>query len=281
MENISSLLDLTKDKDIFIFDVFGVLWDGNGFYDHVDPLLRQLKQMNKTVLILSNSTSMPIEMIKKWERFNIKKTIHYDHLLTSGGFLHHELNNGWYEKTFSDQSRFYILGVPNPPPLLNAIQKYKTENLTESDLIFLGIPDINGQKRTDIEPFLSDLEKIRNKNLPMVCANPDYYALQGDFKYIRQGFIAKWYEDHGGKVYWFGKPNVHFFNYALQGFNKEKCVMIGDTVRTDILGANIAQIDSVLLTKQGICATRLSKGDSLNDIILDEKAIPTFLLERI
>jgi len=46
-----------------------------------------------------------------------------------------------------------------------------------------------------------------------------------------------------------GKPNIHGFNKAVNmlGIDKSKCIVIGDQVFTDILGANKSGIDSILV----------------------------------
>lgn len=38
------------------------------------------------------------------------------------------------------------------------------------------------------------------RELPLVCANPDLFALRGDLKYIRGGTVAEWYVARGGPV---------------------------------------------------------------------------------
>lgn len=49
------------------------------------------------------------------------------------------------------------------------------------------------------------------------------------------------------------KPSKEFFNYALKATNnsKEECVMIGDNLKTDILGAHNADIDSIYFNPSG------------------------------
>lgn len=46
------------------------------------------------------------------------------------------------------------------------------------------------------------------------------------------------------------KPNIEAFNLAIGDTNKEDCLMIGDSIRTDKIGADNAGIDSYIVDKQ-------------------------------
>jgi len=62
--------------------------------------------------------------------------------------------------------------------------------------------------------------------------------------------VAELYEKLGGKVVYHGKPHPPIYARAramLGGAAPERVLCIGDSLRTDIAGANAAGLDSLLL----------------------------------
>jgi ribonucleotide monophosphatase NagD (HAD superfamily) len=65
------------------------------------------------------------------------------------------------------------------------------------------------------------------------------------------GHFAEKFESFGGKVTYIGKPFAPIFEEALsmhKGIKKDRVIMIGDTVTTDIFGAASIGIHSGLVT---------------------------------
>jgi HAD superfamily hydrolase (TIGR01450 family) len=148
---------------------------------------------------------------------------------------------------------------------------------------------------TSVEPFLEQLEEFASKNKPMLVANPDKFALVGmsnshDSKdytpklVVRQGSIGEAYANRGGEVKFIGKPYLEVYHYAMNSAAKFrglqfdqlhglKMAMIGDTLETDILGAQNATFEfgikmDGILVKGGIsCRDMLDAGvDSANEL---------------
>ena len=82
------------------------------------------------------------------------------------------------------------------------------------------------------------------------CVNPDLEIIREKKKEICAGALALQYEKLGGKVKYFGKPYKKIYQKTLEKIkvkNKKKIIAIGDSLRTDILGANNFGIDSALV----------------------------------
>ncbi|HET8725881.1 MAG TPA: HAD hydrolase-like protein, partial [Alphaproteobacteria bacterium] len=95
---------------------------------------------------------------------------------------------------------------------------------------------------------------------PMVCANPDLIVVVGDAMSICAGALAAHYETLGGRVAYHGKPYAPVYErcFALLGIgDRRRILAVGDSLRTDIAGANQAGIDSLLVTG-GIHAEELA-----------------------
>jgi HAD superfamily hydrolase (TIGR01459 family) len=110
------------------------------------------------------------------------------------------------------------------------------------------------------------------RRLPFLCANPDLVVQRGDQMIYCAGALAQQYENLGGEVLYLGKP--HAPAYALvaerlreltsRDIPRAKWLAIGDGLKTDILGATRAGIDSLLITG-GIHERELSADDNTPD----------------
>ena len=172
----------------------------------------------------------------------------------------------WKQTEDIDLADFVYVSIPQ---LTQAERDELPEDLQK--MLFIGgmgkLGDI-GWEATSVEPFLPKLHKIIAKNKTLVVANPDTEAFCPIREnptsdklvrklLIRQGAIGKAYEQMGGRVKYIGKPNYNIYEYALKLLGKKnvngKMIMIGDTLETDILGAQNAtkhlhkQIDSVMV----------------------------------
>ena len=108
-----------------------------------------------------------------------------------------------------------------------------------------------------IEDYAAVLEPSLMRDLPMICANPDLVVMHGAKLALCAGALAQWYEDKGGKVRWHGKPyrSVYDSCLALLGVaDRSRILAVGDSLRTDIAGADAAGLDS-LFVLGGIHAT--------------------------
>jgi HAD superfamily hydrolase (TIGR01459 family) len=282
-QTINSLLDITPKYDTIFTDMFGVIWDGDTFFDGVLNTLAKLKTAGKKIYIISNATTVGTLMSEKAERAGLILDTHFDGFITSGDTLKNQLSNGFFEQISGKNNyQFYIIGRDNPL-LFQNISHHQTRSLDEADFVYISSLIINGVHPQSLDAFMPDLERALSLNLPAVCANPDFFAFYKELKYYTGGSAAKWYEEHGGKTYWVGKPYTNIFEYALKitGANKQKTVMIGDTLRTDIAGAKNAGLDSILITGRGITADELANGKTLDECYLADVVQPTYLLDII
>jgi HAD superfamily hydrolase (TIGR01459 family) len=80
----------------------------------------------------------------------------------------------------------------------------------------------------------------------MVCANPDYEVTRDGRRIICAGFLAELYKADGGVVIQRGKPDAAIYGPTLTmlGRTRERTLAVGDSLRTDIAGAQNAGIDS-------------------------------------
>ncbi|GMA78039.1 hypothetical protein GCM10025880_44560 [Methylorubrum aminovorans] len=127
------------------------------------------------------------------------------------------------------------------------------------------------------EDYREALAEFRQRNVPMICANPDL-VVERDKKLIPcAGLIAQAYEAIGGSVVYAGKPYRPVYETALAMAGEldrrpapevSRTVAVGDAIRTDIAGAAGYGIPSILVAR-GIHAEELgvtAEHHSLGDI---------------
>ena len=245
-KEIKGLRAISESYEIFILDLWGTIYDGQALFPGIKALLKQLKKREKKVIFLSNSPQIPEVVHQRLERLGIS-TLHYDHLVTSGGEAHSQLIS-MESKGFSVfNGTVFQIGPNRFPDTLPKGKFINPENLLEAEWILNAGPDSEDNQLSDYKELLAMAQK---RNLPMLCANPDKIVFHGKEKHLCAGGIAEYYQTIGGQVIFVGKPYRKVFercmDFATPG-KKNKTIMIGDNLETDILGANNFGIHSILI----------------------------------
>lgn len=269
LSNIAPIVNLFQ---AMLLDAYGVFWGGNdfGLLPDSKSSMENLVAGGKIVGVLSNTTQLASKEIKKLHLHGLVLGQHY-HFLTTSGEVARDIF--YHEKLpfKTPKKKFYLFGGLHPKfssheAIFQGTPYSETHHIDEADFVYISIPHINGEDQTDPELFRNKLEDVKSKNLPMICPNPDHFAHEGNPPklVVRQGGIAKMYEELGGYVFYIGKPYDHAYHYAMNCFQKHKIfnpseiLMIGDTPETDIRGARRFGMQSALVTQTGIMAERIS-----------------------
>lgn len=279
-ENILSL----KDKfDVFIFDIYGVIWDGKAPIAGAMDIMQKLREAGKTVILLSNSTQLAANAEESNMKRGFIKAVHYDKIVTSGDLAY---------DTFLEDNRklkFYQFGRRHETLFVKS-GYVEVETLDEADFVYIGIPQIceDGvwHDSLTINPFIEELQQIYEMDLPLICANPDLTAHEKEFEeaVVRQGSIASYYDDLGGEVEYFGKPYPLIFDFALQDVDAEdnRILMIGDTLETDILGGNSYGIKTALI-EGGIASENMQEEgfDNIEEYANEVGIKPDYIFSKL
>ena len=112
----------------------------------------------------------------------------------------------------------------------------------------------------------------------MICTNPDLIVDRGNTQEYCAGSIAKIFEKIGGEVVYFGKPHKEIYNSILK--KKEKALIIGDNLRTDIKGANLIKQDSLFII-DGVHKNEIKQLDNLSNILKKYNVETNFIQEKL
>lgn len=318
-KTFNNILDIKNDFDVFFFDAYGVLWDGGEFYDKVKENLSKLLELNKTVFIISNTTKVSSSAESGYLKHGLIKNIHYNEVVTSGEFAKNILsNNELHFITNKNPKKCYIFGDKNDK-LFTGSNYIVVDDINDADFIYIStvsltkdeynnVPQeykkflfqltskLDGSWRmTDLEPLIEKIENIIVKSkLPVLICNPDYSAINSviglDEKIatLTPGAIGKYLKDKGNEIVMTGKPQVGIYNFAFEklkkynsSIDKTRICMVGDTLRTDIKGANNAGIKSVLCVKTGITSLQINDGAKLDDLIKEENVAVDYFINSV
>lgn len=281
-----SLSAVVNRYDGFILDQFGVMHNGKESLPGAADCIKELSSLGKKLIILSNTSSPSEVALSKLPKMGFDKS-NFQDAVTSGEeasrFICNEYGNGvdtkkalWFTWDQSDSPLQFLGKCGN----IEA-----TQNVDEADFIIAhgssvirnsvekdstGLDSIvplgsffNDGSYTEIDPIL---EKCKERNLPMVCANPDLVVKMADEKIGHMpGKIALRYENLGGECKHFGKPHVEHFQACLRqlGMNPDQVAHIGDSLHHDIVGANAAGIASIFITSGIHCEDLCAETGSL------------------
>ena len=120
----------------------------------------------------------------------------------------------------------------------------------------------------------------------MICSNPDKKVVRGEKFMICAGLLAEYYEKIGGKVEYYGKPynEIYEFTYLRIKKRSSRILVIGDSLDNDIKGANLQNLDSLLITSGIHRDVNNEKGvdkEELNDLIKKKKIYPNFYMKNL
>jgi len=271
---IATFSEISDKYNTIICDLWGCLHNGVESFPEALKALEQFRASKGKVVLVTNAPRPIANVEDQIAKLGIKE-IHYDMLLTSG-----ELTSNYINNISANQLKiFHIGGKRHHSIYKNMIHEKKIsidiDNIEHADLIVC------------TEPFnpssdqLSDYENIlkvgKDKDLTLLCANPDLVVDVGDRREMCAGSLASMYEKMGGKVIYFGKPHKNIYQEVysfLNGVSESKpnsILCIGDGLTTDIRGANNEKLDSLLVV--GGLLKKKHLIEKRNNMILDERKL--------
>ena len=128
------------------------------------------------------------------------------------------------------------------------------------------------------------LNLMRRVSAPVIVANPDLaYPVNDQEVGLAVGSLAAMLERIVGKAFMrFGKPDTMMFSHAfacahenVPNLRKSDVLMVGDTLETDIVGANTFGLDTALVLSGN------TRPEQAAPMIEAKGIIPTYVCESV
>jgi len=271
---------LARDYDGFILDLWGVIHDGVTLFPGVVDCLARLDAANKTFLMLSNAPRRADFIADGMVRMGVPEKF-CRAIMSSGEATWAELKSRrdpWYARLGRKCLHF---GPDRDLNMFEGLDLERVANIEDAGFIMNTGPWRDEEQVSDYEDLM---QKGVARNLPMVCVNPDLEVIRGGTRIICAGALAQRYEQIGGDVRYNGKPYPEIYGpcFAMLGIaDKRRVIAIGDSLRTDIAGANAAGIDSVLVTGTGLHKDEAATPEALEDAAARTGHRPSGVLDRL
>lgn len=259
MQLIEHIGPLAEAYDAFLFDLWGVVHNGIRPYPGALRTLEALRAAEKPVILLSNAPRRGIDVDPFLAKLGVERRL-YARVVASGDLVRRALEGP--EAPFG--RRFVFWGKGQDRSITRDLDYREVTRLEEADFILCCGLD-NDAEETPAD-YAERLHRARAAGLTLVCANPDFQVMRGDEVLPCAGALARDYEAIGGRAAWFGKPFGNAYDYCrevLDGIDFARVLAVGDTIRTDIAGAEAAGLASVLVTG-GIHGDELMSGGAVD-----------------
>lgn len=243
----SGLGELAADYDGLILDLWGVIYDGVAPYPGVLDCLANLRRSGKRVILLSNAPRRAAAAAGRIGKVGIGGDL-YERVVTSGDATRQALQMR-AEPFYAALGRaYYHLGKASDADLLQGLDYHPVDAVEDADFLLVTGPTEASIDPADYEPLLS---RAAGRGLAMVCANPDLLVIRGGVREPCAGAFAVRYGELGGVVAYQGKPHGAVYDMCLDildGVERGRILCVGDSLATDIRGADDAGLANLLVT---------------------------------
>ena len=277
---VSEFKAVASNYKVIFFDAFGVLKNSEGLLPGIETTFEWLRENGKEFYVLTNDASRgPHELAESYYRQGLQ-AIPPERIISSGmlarEYLDLKVRSGTVAYLGTEKSAHYLESTG-----------LKTLPISQVDL--KDVADINALVLLDDEGFdwNTDLNKtvnlLRKRNIPVIVANTDAtYPVSKTRIAIAIGAVAKMIETIVGKQFIrFGKPDAQLFMFAYERLenaahvSKRDILMVGDTLKTDILGGNKFGLDTVLVL------TGNTQPQDAEVLIRSTGIIPTYVCKSV
>lgn len=268
---VQTLEALAPDFDVFLLDAFGVLNIGDAAIPGTPERVRALRAAGKRVLVVSNAAGFPhAALMEKYARlgyeFAPRDVITSRVTLLAGLAGRRNLHWGLMATRSTglrDLEDLTLTYLEEDPAAYDAVDGF----------LLIGSAAWTEARQALLEAALRDRPR------PVLVGNPDIVAPRENGFSIEPGHFAHKLADRTGITpEFFGKPFRNIFDIAFErvgNVDRDRVVMVGDSLHTDILGAQSAGIASALIANYGFFAGLDAEG-----AVAASGIVPDFIVER-
>ncbi|TPK64291.1 MULTISPECIES: TIGR01459 family HAD-type hydrolase [unclassified Mesorhizobium] len=246
---IGSLEDLSKNYSAILCDVWGVVHNGERHFPAAASALTAARTAGIPVVLITNSPRRSADVVAQMNVIGVPPSA-YDRVVTSGDVTRDLIVEG--------PRKIFHVGAERDLTLYDGLDVDLVEEFEASGVVCTGLFDDEVEKPED---YAELLRRLRARNLPFICANPDIMVERGERIIWCAGALARDYAQLGGRTLIAGKPYAPVYDVAMREVaeilgrpvERRQVLAIGDGMLTDIKGAADNGFD-VLYVSGGIHA---------------------------
>ena len=276
MRELNHLSAIYNIYDTFVIDLWGVVHDGISLNKKAIEAIDELKKNSKKIVFLSNAPRPSVKVVEFLLKMKMDKK-YLSNVITSGEAAMHAINQNKFGK------KFFHLGPPRDASIFEKVKGNKTE-IDKCDFILCtGLFDEDNLDSDKPQLHEDDLDYYKNfliKHISkkLICTNPDLTVHRGKKEEYCAGYIAKIFEELGGKVIYYGKPHKDIYDMCFK--SNEKVLAIGDNLRTDIKGANNLNKDCLFISN-GVHRKEFNNNLELEKLLIKYRVKANFFQEEL
>jgi HAD superfamily hydrolase (TIGR01459 family) len=279
----SHFAPLAQHYDVVLSDVWGVVHNGLAATPEACIALERFRAQGGTVVLITNAPRPGGVVVRTMlDRLKVPRAA-YDGIISSGDVTRALI-------VARAGQRLFHIGPERDLPMFEGLDAPVVALESADYVVCSGLFDDTAETPADYAELIGRMHK---RGLVMICANPDVVVERGDALVYCAGAIADLYAEAGGEVIYAGKPYAPIYQQALaiaqtargQPAERGRVLAIGDSVRTDLKGAQAFGIDCLFVTA-GIHAEELGGRDNpdagaLGDIFATAQVYPKAVMRRL
>lgn len=238
---LTGLSAITKDYDVILSDIWGVLHNGVAAFPTAVEALQRSRDAGLKVVLISNAPRPAAPVRDQLQRLGVP-TDAYDDVITSG-----DVTRSMLVESYGGAKVSHI-GPEKDKPLVAGLPINFTTDEEADVCLCSGLLD---DKTEGPDDYRDRLQALATRNIPMICANPDKVVELGNTLIYCAGALADLYEEMGGEVVILGKPHAPIYEAARKMVGDpplNRTLGLGDSMRTDMRGASDQGFDCLFLT---------------------------------
>lgn len=260
---LASTAGLGAGFEAWISDIWGVLHNGREAFPKASEACLAYRRQGGAIVLVTNAPRPKYDVVAMMRRLGIPDDA-YDAVVTSGDVTR-ELIRPWEHRAV------HHLGPDRQLMIFEGLDVRLASPAEAEVVVCTGLVDDDTETPEDYSGLLAT---FRERDVTMICANPDIIVERGDRIVYCAGALAEAYAKLGGAVQYAGKPHAPIYERAFsliakakgRPITKDRILAIGDGLKTDIAGAEAMGLASLFIGS----ALHIPHGQSLDEALLAE-----------
>ncbi|HMF67794.1 MAG TPA: TIGR01459 family HAD-type hydrolase [Phyllobacterium sp.] len=244
MIHLQRLDELMDRYDVLLCDVWGVLHNGVDSFASASNALSRTRHAGLTIVLITNAPRRFDSVAQQIHSLGVPEAS-YDRIVTSGDVTRELIRNS--------PRHVFHLGPERDETLYEGLDVQLVEEREADVVVCTGFFDDETETPEDYAEMLT---RLRSRDLPFICANPDIVVERGDRLIWCAGALARDYGQLGGRTLIAGKPHRPIYEAAVaaaeevrgEPVDPSRILAIGDGMLTDIKGADLFGIDALYIS---------------------------------